>query len=675
MDTINATDKLRYHLRFQIVPRNVPAGHDARALAAFCTKHRIEEVVLFYAAEEWNNGLLSADEETEWFEVVRATKSVLDDAGIAVSLNPWMTALHTDRGREFPTDRQFSPMISPLGEVSEACASFADPEWQRYCFDQYARFAELGFRVLWVEDDFRFHNHAPLTWGCGFEPEVIERFERKAGCKATREEIVADILKSGAPHEWRAIWMETWREVHLEVATGLSEAVERAAPGASRLGLMSSHPSSHSTEGRDWSRLFDALSIDGAVTHRPHFAGYSESTGKGKANSIMMLDVQRLFRPDTCEVAPEIENFPFTQWNKSDTQTWSEMALCMFHGSDALLLDVFPFSGNSVDEETEVGDMLDASRPALEWIASRFSSSLSASGVALPWVEDAQAHVRTKAGASLDELDATSFGPGHLLLPYGVPVSASDDGPSAVFGSLAWAFDDSRIESMLASGLMLDGASAEILCERGYGALLGVDWLGMMERDSSRYSLELTTNDECGVRAGVYLNANVVPRFGLMEPTGAAREWTAITTPTKERLGAAIVAFENDLGGRVVTFAAPEPDLLAMSNHRQRIVHRAARYLYGDAAPGVLVTGGPHLMPMDFAGNGDRKVVVACGSTDPTRPVIRVNGASEEPSEVTLLRPLGRPEVAACEVDVDGDGVTVRMLEDVPYHGYVVPEW
>ena len=101
---------IKYHLRFQVIPgKNVI--RDARILADFCAKHRIEEVVLFFAAEEWNNGLLSKKEEDAWFDTVSRVKKVLDGKGLSVSLNPWMTVLHCDRGRSFPAGRNFKPMV------------------------------------------------------------------------------------------------------------------------------------------------------------------------------------------------------------------------------------------------------------------------------------------------------------------------------------------------------------------------------------------------------------------------------------------------------------------------------------------------------------------------------------------------------------------------------------
>ena len=183
---------VKYHLRYQIPPAK-DVVDDAKILSSFCRKHEIEEVVLFFAGEEWNNGLLSRAEEDEWFKAVGKAKKILEANGITVSLNPWMTVLHCARGRSFPKGSGFEPTVSPVGETSKACASFAGPKWREYIYKLYGRFARLGFRVIWVEDDFRYHNHSPLTWGGGFEPDVLKRFAIKIGKKTVSR---VEVLKN-----------------------------------------------------------------------------------------------------------------------------------------------------------------------------------------------------------------------------------------------------------------------------------------------------------------------------------------------------------------------------------------------------------------------------------------------------------------------------------------------
>lgn len=665
---------LRYHLRFQVIPgKNVEK--DARILINFCKTHGIEEVVLFFAAEEWNNGLLSMIEEDIWFDTVEKVKRIIDKAGIVVSLNPWMTVLHFDRGRKFPKGRKFKPMVSPAGEVSKACASFADVKWRSYIYNLYGRFAKLGFRIIWVEDDFRYHNHAPLTWGGGFEPEILDRFGQKVGRKVMREEVVKNILKSGKPHPWRVKWMETWREIQLEVANGLSRAVAGNMPANTKIGLMSSHPDDHSIEGRDWTMLFNAFSINSKAAHRPHFAQYGESPGKDKIYSIMMLDVQKNFRPANCEAAPEIENGYFTNWTKSDSLTWAEMAFCMFYGSDALLLDLFPFSGNTANEEPEIGKLLDKSRPALEWISARFPKNLKTCGVGIPWREDAQAHVHTDKGKSMEELNATFLEPCYYLLSYGIPVSANQQKVNAIFGQLAWAFDDDEIQKMLSYGLFLDGVSAVILCQRGFGQHIGIDSKGLIDREEGKYSVEMVISKETCIRERFFLNANTPSRMAILEPRKGAREWTTIITPEQKRFGAGIVVYENKLGGRVATCAAANPMQLPQSYQRQAITQKVIDFLAGDKFVSVMVTGGPHLMPIHFEGENRHFVVVFNGSPDTAKPVVRIGSARTRHMKAYLLAPLKKPSKARVNIVSTKNAATVRSQTGIPYLGFLMLEW
>ena len=665
--------KVRYHLRFQIIPDKQVASK-AQDLAEFCRKHSVEEVVLFFAAEEWNNGLLSKNEEDLWFETVKKTKEILETYGITVSLNPWATVLHCDRGRSFPKDRNIKPMVSPYGETSKACASFADQGWRNYIGSQYARFAKLGFRVIWIEDDFRYHNHSPLTWGGGFEPEIIHRFEEKIGKATTRKEIFQNILRPGEPHPWRTKWMETWREVRLEAASMLAKAVKDSSSGKTKIGLMSSSPSAHSIEGRRWHDTFKTLTINNAVAHRPNFAGYEESPGQYKVFSVMKLDMQKSFRPSYCEVAPEIENFPFTAWNKSDSLTWTEMALALFHGSDALLLDIFPFSGNSVKNEPNIDKLLDSSLPGLSWISERFSKYLNSEGVGIPWKQDAAEQVHTYTGNSMEELMIDTTATWKFLLGYGIPASAQKQQINALFGNSAWTFDEKQIQQFLSGGLLLDGASAQILCERGFGEYIGVTINNCVNRQDSTYSIEMVTSEKSSVPAGTYFNINNISELRIIEPEQNAVEWSQIITPDRKRFGSAIVTYSNKLGGRVVTYAAENPAQLPGSYQRQAILQNAVRFLSGDKPEFPLVTGGPYLIPMNFRGRKRNVLVILNGSPDPAEPVIQTNGVISADTKATLLSPLKTPVEIGIKSSSSNNKNIIASCQSIPYLGFLVVE-
>lgn len=668
--TLSRRRSAHYHLRFQILPGPRVAA-DARALAAFCRSHGIEEVVLFFAAEEWNNGLLSRRDEEHWFKAVRTAKTILDRAGLVTSLNPWMTSLHCARGRTFPRDRPFSPTVSPLGETSKACASFDDPRWRRYVTRLYGRFARLGFRIIWVEDDFRFHNHAPLFWGGGFEPSILRRFSKAVGRKVTRPELVRALLKPGKPHPWRKIWMATWRTIHLEVARELADAVARNRPGETCLGLMTSGPAAHSVEGRRWKDFFAAFSIQGKVAHRPHYGPYTEAPGREKPYSVMMLDLQKQFRPAGTESAPEVENFPFTTWSKPDAQTWSEMALCNFFGSDALLLDVFPFSGNRPQEDPGICAMLKQSRPSLDWISARFTPDWETVGVQLPWREDAEERAHLPPGANMYSFYSLPFSGGFFHLNYGVPVCFKASPVSALFGQVASTLDDSEIQALLSRGLILDGDSAWILQNRGFGDLLGCRVKALVDREAEAYAVEQTLRNPAGIRPGFNFNANLVPRMARIEPHRDAGEWSRLLRPDGSRFGSALSVFRNRLGGRVVTYATPNPAALAGHDVRRLLAQAAVRFAAGPRWPVWTVRGGAYLIPIQFQRGSTSRLVIYNGGVDPATPIWDGGREAARPTSVTLLAPLARPSTArAMKI---GAGWTLDR--PIPHHGYLVCEW
>ncbi len=660
----------RYHLRFQIHP-----GPDARAeavaLAKFCTANSVDEVVLLLDAEELYTGHLTGADEDSWFETAAGAREVLLDAGIEVSLNPWVTVGHADRGRS--EDLGFAPMVSPTGETATAQASFACPRWRRWAADHYGRFAELGFRVLWIEDDFRYHNHAPLHWGGGFEPLMLQRLAELTGEQVTREQLVAAITAPGPPHPWRAQLQQVWRTAQLEVARMLADTVAERSGGRSQLGLMSSWLDTTSVEGRDWPALFEALAVAGRSTHRPHFAPYTDAPGRALSFSVWTLELQRALRPAGVACEPEVENWPHTAWSKADTQTWSEMVAAQLAGSDALLLNVHPMHARRADRFPGVGELLLRSRPALDWIADRQPRDLVTEGVSVPFKQHAAAHVH----AQRPELEALAAGPGpaaDFLLRFGVPITAGPAPVAALFGQLARAFDDEELRALLAGGLLLDGVAASILVERGFGALTGLREAPLVGREeqtgSGPYAAEqLLLADDPGA-VGMLLSVNVQPALARLEPVDGVRMWTRVVTPDGRDWGAGRFGHTNELGGRVAVLAATAADELACNDDGQSLLHAMVRFLEGDEPRLPLVSGGPYLIPQLSRANGVRRLAVGNGCADPARVRVDWPQAPGEP-DATLLAPLAQPRPVAAAVL----GARVSVEQELPDRGWLVLAW
>ncbi|MGH4031966.1 hypothetical protein ACQB60_23880 [Actinomycetota bacterium Odt1-20B] len=664
----------RYHLRFQIRP----SGHvaeDAAALAKACGAAGVDEVVLLLAAEEAHPGHLAGAAEDRWYDTVAEARDVLAAEGVGVSLNPWVTVGHADRGRRDP--HGFAPMVSPTGQVAAAQASFACPRWREWLYAHYGRFAGLGLRVLWIEDDFRIHNHAPLDWGGGFEPLMLERLSALAGEPVTREAAARAFTAPGPPHPWRRLLQQVWRTAQLEVADTLSRVVADRSAGRSRLGLMSSRPDLSSAEGRDWPALFQALAaVDGHVVHRPHFAPYADAPGRGLTSGFWSLELQRTLRPPAATTEPEIENWPHTSWAKSDTQTWSELVTAQLHGADALLLNLYPTHGARPERYPEVESLLRRARPALDWTAARTDRSPQPLGVGLPFRQDAASRVRAP-GPRIADLAVDPEPAADFLLGYGVPVTAEPAPVQALFGRLADAFDDDELLALLGGGLLLDGTAAAILAARGFADLLGVRVRGVVGREEDDRSGPYASEHVGEVPEGhlpdadAVLSVDVQPALARLDAAEGATVLTGVRTPDGRPWGVGRSAYVNRLGGRVVVLAGTEPRALARSDTGRRLVHAAIRFLEGEHPTLPLVSGGPHLIPRLTRNDGTHRLALANGSADPVRPRVAWPDTAPEAARATLLAPLAPPR----DVPLTRDGNSLRPQGHVPYYGWVWVEW
>ncbi|MEU6990113.1 hypothetical protein ABZ953_05550 [Streptomyces sp. NPDC046465] len=697
--------RARYHLRFQLRPGDDLADR-ARALAKVCGENGVDEVVLLLGAEQLYTGHLAGIDEARWFEAAGEARDVLSAAGLDVSLNPWVTVGHADRGRIGTLG--FAPMVSPTGQQAAAQASFACPVWRRWLYAHYGLFADLGFRVLWVEDDFRYHNHAPLDWGGGFEPLMLERLEALVGEPVTREQVVAAVTAPGPPHPWRPLLQQVWRTAQLEVAEGLAEVVRRRSGGRSQLGLMSSLPAMHSVEGRDWEALFAALSVGREVTHRPHFASYSDTPARGLAAALWSLEAQRTLRPRHAACEPEIENWPHTAWSKSDTQTWSEMVTAQLSGADALLLNLHPSHGERAENFPRIDRLLRRSRPALDWLAARHADDMAPLGVGLPWRQDTAARLPAGAGRMRD-LVADPAQTAEFLLGYGVPVTARPAPVQALFGSLVHTFDDDAIRELLRGGLLLDGVAAHELTRRGFADLLGVRVSELVGREDPAlpgpYAVEQVT-DACaadgsegggadggegggadgGEGGGADLSVDVQPALARVEPLAGADVLTRVRTPDGRPWGAGRCHFVNALGGRVAVLAATAPADLARSDEGRSLLHTTIRFLEGERPRLPLVSGAPHLIPYATRSADGHRLAVANGSADPAHPRIHLpdphhdgphRDGPHRDVRATLLAPLAEPADAAVEAAVAGArSRTVHELgAPLPHRGWAVFAW
>ena len=630
-------------------------------LLALCQATSADEIVFMVYTEAYNDGHETLDGIRKWMDLIRPWKQALQNAGIAVSLNPWHSLLHCDRGRKLKSSQNWQTMLDWRGRAASAVVCPLDPEWRAYYKEVLKLYAVEGFRVIWLDDDIRLANHAPLDWGGCWCPLHIAEFNRQAGTSATREQIVTAAMQAGEPHPWRATWLDTWEKTMLELVAEFRRVLE---PYGTQLGLMSSGPMMHAMEGRRWQDWWQALNDDRPTPHRLHFTGYSDAPGNSLPLMIHMMDMNRSIQRADTEIDPEIENFPHG-WNKSLRQTAAQMVLSQAAGADYLYLSPYDYLGNPKEDFPEIELFLSGWKSTLDWLSELFPSSLQSQGIGCLWHPDQtrRKHARPGEGTWMESLFCATHGWPAWLGGFGIAFQMRrSERLNALAGDMAWAFDDDELHQILSQGLLLDGPAALILQERGLGEYLGLSQAKPLTQAELLFSLEELTDDRFTPRKGALIDINDKPctqRIIQGIPLPGAETISLLRNPQFEKIGHGVLIFENGLGGRVgICFwdvNAPETFSGQRNIYRAFQMQKLAHYLSHGKSPGI-ATGFPWLVSQFFSDGQQWRGVIWNASPDATQEIqVDLPAGMPPVRKVVQLDAAGKRLFAKC------DRATIRL--------------
>lgn len=448
---------------------------------------RIDDVMVFANVEELNTGHTDFAERAVFRDLAERAGAVAAELGASMSINPWHTVMHGDYGKTLRAGQDFAVMVDPHGRSAELAACPRDLAWRDYLSELYGFYATAKPRFLWVEDDFRYHNHPPLDWGGCFCDEHLAEFSRRIGRTVGRDEFVAGVLAPGRPHPFRQVWLDVAREALEETAAAIEQRVHAISPHT-RLGLMTSVPAVHAAEGRRWAPLLEAL----AGSHRPavriHLPAYAE---RRPAEYLSLLhtvaDVHRALLPAGAEVYPELENFPYSRFAKSLTFTRFQLLSAQVLAPSGMTLDLYDLNGNGPVLADRYQDALAATKDELNAGLASGIFQRPRDGVAVLISEDSAAAVHTRLGASMEELYPREYLFGALLGGYGIPFRYTTDTGLigqviAVSGQYLRTVGAAAARSLLENNrAILDAEAVETLIDLGLAELVGasaVEWIG-----------------------------------------------------------------------------------------------------------------------------------------------------------------------------------------------------
>jgi hypothetical protein len=472
-------DAFKYLLRFTIQPGYFEEDR-LNTLITFCKQAKIDDVAFFVDCEELNGGHIDPEGLKPWLDMIARAKEKLLPAGITISINPWTTILHGDRGRKLKPGQDFTLMTDSNGRQATAQACPMCPQWRKYITGIYAMYATLKPEYIWVEDDFRLHNHPPLAWGGCFCDRHMAEYSRRAGKVVTRQDFVEGILKPGEPHPFRKIWLDCCRETMVENAKLIGDAVH-AVSADTKVGLMSSVPEAHCAEARDWGGILRGLSSGTVSVSRPALMSYSEVLPqKYLWDFAAVAKLTRAFVPPDTEIYPELDNGPFSTFSKSHASTRLQLETSLFLCPDGMTISLFDMMGGGVNLSENFQGLLAESKPFLNKITALGLDFENQEGIIIPVCPESSYTLHTAPAVSMTGLYPQETFWASLLASYGLACRYSlkkthYNETVGVSGQYFRNLEPAEITGLFRdNSVIMDGEAADTLDELGLGRLAAI---------------------------------------------------------------------------------------------------------------------------------------------------------------------------------------------------------
>ena len=633
-----------YILRLAMVP-DFHEEERLDALLAFCREAQIDDVAFILWAEELNTGHPTLQEVEPWLRMVGRVKPRLADQGVTISLNPWSALLHADRGRVLKPGQQFRLMVDSNGRTASATACPLCPALREHLRQQYERMARIQPRIIWVDDDFRLHNHAPLQWGGCFCELHMQEYSRRAGRRVTREEFVKGVLQPGAPQPFRRIWLDTNRETMVDLAKMLGQAVSRVAP-QTQVGLMSSSPAVHCIEGRDWESVLRGLAAGRTPVNRPHLPSYAEVSGADYLWNFSRISRQSaaMVPPDTL-LYPELENWPHSRFSKSRTFTRFQIESSAALGAAGITMDIFDLFGNGAMPQEGYSQPLVQAKALANRLKGLKLEHRRETGVQVLYNPRASYSLWTEKGQSLSELAPEEdfwagflgvMGIAHTYREW----SGQNQNVLAISGQYCRGLEESQVRKLLSGNVvLLNGDAIFTLVQMGLGAAVGVKRADWLAADSGMPSYEQVSDGRAyaGLREGRLTAQALTGDYLRIEYGEDVSVHTEVLNPSGGRTGPGMAV----VGRRLILLPYGRSSGYLGLRHpvRQALVQSLLSDLAGERCPVFLE---------DIA-----NVALYAYDLGERRALLLVNASNDDYDELRLGG-VGRPPANAVEVTSEG---------------------
>ncbi len=370
----------------------------------------------------------------------------------AITPNPFRKYLNLDSGNEqfvcCPADEGF------LDHFSDVCRQIA---------------AEHPDAIM-LDDDFRMGVRPGRGCACSYH---MQEFNRRAGTNMTREELYAHIMSHPESDRLTNIFLDTQRDSLVAAATRFREAIDSEDPTIQGINCTSGDACDFVA---DYCKIFAGKGNPSIV--RCANGTYSPLSVRRFSDIMRTAAVRggKLKNHGVDIVLAETDTVPFNRYAKSARYLHAHYAYSMLEGLKGAKHWITRLSAHEPNSGKAFRDILAKHAKMYEELA-RISDELSWVGCGSAFIEQSRPRFHNENFRYWHENEWIASN----IERMGLPFYYTDKAGKALFVEQTVVADmsDEQIETLFEGSVFVDGDSAHLLCERGYGDRLGVlptDW-------------------------------------------------------------------------------------------------------------------------------------------------------------------------------------------------------